>query len=82
MRQQRLDALQAQQQAAQKALEDAQKAAAQNKDKNAKIDPQLQENLKNAEAAAREQYEAEVKSQKLEKAEEQAQSSRTWQPAN
>ena len=50
------------------------------KDKNAKIDPKVKEELEQAEQAAREQYEAELQSQQLAREEEQAQNNRTWVP--
>ena len=67
-----------QQEAARKALEaEKQKTV---KDKNAKIDPKVKEELEQAEQAAREQYEAELQSQQLAREEEQAQKNRTWVP--
>ena len=78
LRQKELDRLAAQQEAARKALEaEKQKTV---KDKNAKIDPKVKEELEQAEQAAREQYEAELQSQQLAREEEQAQNNRTWVP--
>lgn len=78
LRQKELDRLAAQQEAARKALEaEKQKTV---KDKNAKIDPKVKEDLEQAEQAAREQYEAELQSQQLAREEEQAQNNRTWVP--
>lgn len=78
LRQKELDRLAARQAAAKKALDDATKKAAA--DKNAKIDPKIKAELESAEQQAREQYEAEVQSQKLAQEEEQAQHNRTWVP--
>ena len=60
---------------AKKALEDAKKAA-----KGGKVDPALENRLKEAEAAAKAAYEAEKQAQELNAKEEAAQKNRTWAP--
>lgn len=77
MKEQELEALQAQVVDAQKAADKARKA-----DPNAPIDPKLKQKLVEAEQAAKARYEEEQQNQKTARTEEKAQQNRTWMPAN